>query len=68
MRIIPDIERIHLRALVAQYGLQATLRALGVAAGEYGAELEDRALDERYQKAAKYLYDRASRAPSVEDL
>lgn len=64
MKIMPDIEHIHLRALVNKYGLQATIRALGVIASEKGAETQDA----RWEEAAKYLYNRASRAPSVQDL
>lgn len=68
MRVIPDIERIPLQALIAQYGLEATVRALAIAASEHGESLDSEELNRRYQTASSYLYDRAANAPSVRDL
>ena len=66
-----------LMKLILEYGLQATIRALGVEAGEIAEHARTCKIPEcdihtqgvkRWEQASKYLYDRASRAPSVEDL
>lgn len=77
MKIVPPEERGPLHTLVQRHGLVATVYALGVVAGEIAEHSRTCKIPQycdlvrdvaKYERASRYLTDRVTRAPSLEDL